>query len=177
MIIHNEPQGNRSAKIGISLDNNINYISYSANVNSYELKNGNWTLDQKSVSSHHLDIKRGNISSASFVTRGQPILHTAKVSDDWQPSIRYISRKITPTVFAESGDIIVSRIGKSAGQWCVYVGDKIPISDCLYRIKDPDGSILKKINGKRFDRALKGVATKYITITDFCSWMNLDLQN
>lgn len=177
LIIHNEPQDNRNAKTGVSLGNNINYISYSSNVNSDELKNGNWTLDKKSIAPHHLDIKRGNISSASFITRGKPILHTAKVSDDWQPSKRYISKKTTPTIFAESGDIIVSRIGKSAGQWCVYVGDKIPISDCLYRIKDPDGSIFKKINGRSFDRALKGVATKYITITDFCSWMNLDLQN
>lgn len=168
LIIYNELQNNRDAKIGNSVDDCISYTTY---INSNELKKGKWTIDNTSDNIVSLDIKRGNISSASFITRGQPILHTAKYRSDWEPSKRYISKKITPTVFAESGDIIVSRIGKSAGQWCVYKGEKIAISDCLYRIKAPDLSVINKITGKRFNRDLKGVATRYITITDFISWM------
>lgn len=169
LIIHNESQNNRHAKIGNSVND---CVSYTAHINSDDLKEGKWTLDNICDNMLSLDIKRGNISSASFITRGQSILHTAKYRTDWKPSKRYISKKITPTVFAESGDIIVSRIGKSAGQWCVYEGEKIAISDCLYRIKDPDFSIINKIKGKCYNKQLKGVATRYITITDFTSWMS-----
>lgn len=169
LIIHNESQNDRDAEIGNSIDD---CISYTAHINSNDLKEGKWTLDSTNENDVLLNIKRGNISSAFFITTGQPILHTAKYRTDWKPSKRYISKKITPIVFAESGDIIVSRIGKSAGQWCVYEGERIAISDCLYRIKDPDFSIINKIKGKCFNRQLKGVATRYITITDFTSWIS-----
>lgn len=169
LIIHNESQNNRNAQMGKSVKD---CIYYTAHIDSNDLKEGKWTLDSISNNTVSLNIKRGNISSSFFITRGQAILHTAKYRTDWKPSKRYISKKITPTVFAESGDIIVSRIGKSAGQWCVYEGEKIAISDCLYRIKDPDLSVFNKIDGKCFDRELKGVATRYITIADFISWIS-----
>lgn len=169
LIIHNTLQNIRNAKVGNTVGNNI---SYTTHISSDMLQEGNWTLDNTSDYTIPLNIKRGNISSAAFITRGQPILHTAKYCSNWKPKKRYISKKIIPTIFAESGDIIVSRIGKSAGQWCVYDGEKIAISDCLYRIKDPDKSLFNKINGKHFDRNLKGVATRYITITDFYSWVS-----
>ena len=169
LIIHNERQGKRISKVGASIGNKISYTGY---INGDTLKEGKWTLNSFCGDISSLNIKRGNISSAAFITRGQPILHTSKYSILWKPSKRYISKKIVPTVYAESGDIIVSRIGKSAGQWCVYDGEKIAISDCLFRIKDPDFTIFNKINGKQFDRTLKGVATRYITIADFCSWIN-----
>ena len=170
LIIHNKYQEKHSAKLGISVDDNI---VYNSKVDADCLKNGIWTSENFKMELPSLDIKRGNISSSEFIKRGQPILHTAKFRDDWKPSMRYISKKVIPTVFAESGDIIVSRIGKSAGQWCVYSGDKIPISDCLYCIKDPDGSVLESIKGRKFDRTLKGVATRYITMSDFISWISL----
>lgn len=172
LIIHNELQNNRNAKFGLYSYKGNNFISYTAHIESDNLKDGNWTLSSQSDKMVYLNIKRGNISSSAFITRGQPILHTAKFSTNWKPSKRFISKKVIPTVFAESGDIIVSRIGKSAGQWCVYKGEKIAISDCLYRIKDPDLSIFNKLNGKCFDKDLKGVATRYITISDFCSWIS-----
>lgn len=169
LIIHNESQNNRTTKIGYSVGS---CISYTAQIISNNLCEGKWIIDNKRNKNISLNIKRGNISSAFFITRGQPILHTAKYRTDWKPSKRYISKKVIPTIFAESGDIIVSRIGKSAGQWCVYEGEKIAISDCLYRIKDPDRAVYNKIKGKRFDGDLKGVATRYITIKDFTSWMS-----
>lgn len=176
LIIHNEPQGERNAKTGIFEGDSNNCVSYNANINSEDLKNGNWTTDKRNCPSFSLNVKRGNISSANFIAKGQSVLHTAKCNIDWKPSTRYISKKTIPTVFAETGDIVVSRIGKSAGKWCVYSGEKIPISDCLYRIKDPDGSIYKMIKGKAFNLSLKGVATRYITISDFLSWINLTAQ-
>lgn len=168
LIIHNAPQNGRKTNFGHSVGEQISYIS---SINNDDLTEGIWTLDNIKPCNISLEIKRGNISSASFITRGQPILHTAKYSSDWKPSKRYISKKTIPSVFAEAGDIIVSRIGKSAGQWCLYTGDKVAISDCLYCIKDPDGIVFKKISGKVFDKELKGVATRYITMEDFFSWI------
>ncbi|MBQ0015062.1 MAG: SAM-dependent DNA methyltransferase [Oscillospiraceae bacterium] len=170
LIIHNTLKTQYHTKIGcISED----LISYTSNINSETLKKGYWTCDNTTFVTNSLNIKRGNISSACFTSNGQPILHTAKTTNcNWSPQIKYISKDIVPTVFAESGDIIVSRIGKSAGQWCLYKGEKIAISDCLYRIKDLDTSLIKKMEGKKFDRNLKGVATRYITITDFNCWIN-----
>lgn len=116
------------------------------------------------------DFRRGNISSNLFITQGIPVLHTAKLAEDWRPSIRYIEREVPHMVYAEKGDIIVSRVGKSAGQWTVYSGDKIAISDCLFRIKDLRGQISTVLKGHRFDKPLKGVATRYITMKDFYMW-------
>lgn len=170
LIIHNISKTRYNAKVGNAIGD---LISYTTDISSKMLKDGYWTHDRTTVKRNSLDIKRGNISSAFFISRGQPILHTAKITNNsWTPGVKYISKKIIPTVFAESGDIIVSRIGKSAGQWCLYEGEKIAISDCLYRIKDPDKSLFKKINGKCFDRNLKGVATRYITIADFNYWID-----
>ena len=132
---------------------------------------GNWSSFQNATCSFKLDIKRGNISSSNFVESGFPILHTSKINIPWQPSIRYISNEIKPNIYAENGDIIVSRIGKSAGNWFLYTGEKIPVSDCLYRIKDPNGELYKKIQGKNFNLKLRGVATQYITMADFICWV------
>lgn len=90
-----------------------------------------------------------------------------------EASIRYVSEEVETSVFAEKGDILVSRIGKSAGHWCIYDGDKTPISDCLYRIKDPKGTVHEKIKGRKFNFPLKGVATRYITMDDFATWMKM----
>ncbi|MCI8557109.1 MAG: SAM-dependent DNA methyltransferase [Lachnospiraceae bacterium] len=116
------------------------------------------------------DFRRGNISSNLFITQGIPVLHTAKSAEEWKPSIRYIEKEVPHMVYAEKGDIIVSRVGKSAGQWTVYYGDKIAISDCLFRIKDLQGEIGSVLTGHRFDKPLKGVATRYITMEDFYTW-------
>lgn len=132
---------------------------------------GEWLNYSVKTPIKEFDIKRGNISSSQFISKGQEILHTAKSNIIWQPSIRYISSAGKHAVYAEYGDIIVSRIGKSAGSWCLYTGKKIPISDCLYRIKDPCGNIYKKIQGELYDLPQKGVAARYITIADFEYWI------
>ena len=139
---------------------------------SSDLLKGLWTEDSAVHPQMKIDIRRGNVSSACFREKGQAILHTSKLSDAWSPSVRYIDPSISPNTYAEAGDIIVSRIGKSAGQWYVYSGVRIPISDCLYRIKDPNGEIYRRIRDWRFTKKLRGVATRYITMSDFASWID-----
>ena len=174
LIIHNKKQEEQNTRIGVSNGKACEKIVYDSIISNDKMKKGYWTLEpeQGSNTSIILYIKRGNISSANFITKGQPILHTAKIRDKWKPSRRYISKSIKPTVFAEEGDIIVSRIGKSAGQWYVYSGNKIPISDCLFCIKDPDKLVFQKIKNRTYDKPLKGVATPYITASDFEHWVN-----
>ena len=147
-------------------------LEFVKTVSAHYLRKGRWDGSAHENCNLLLDIKRGNISSADFIKVGQPVLHTSKYDDNWYPAMRYVENGILSNAYAETGDIIVSRIGKSAGQWCLYSGPRIPISDCLYRIKDPDGTLYKKIKGKSFDRKLRGVATPYITISDFKNWIN-----
>lgn len=136
------------------------------------IREGNWYTEIRYKSNVSWDIRRGNISSQAFSDSGIPVLHTAKRSSNWKPSIRYAKNTIDTSVYAEPGDIIVSRIGKSAGQWCRYSGERMPISDCLFRIKDPDGAIASALAGKEYNLLQKGVAARYITMDDFASWYN-----
>ena len=108
-----------------------------------------------------------------FVTGGKAVLHISKKAETWIPSKRYYdSSRITPSAFVEKGDIVISRIGKSAGQWCCYSGERIAISDCLFCIRDPKGTIYEKIKGCTITPKPKGVATRYITVEDVNKWYN-----
>lgn len=137
-----------------------------------DIRAGRWCEYICSSINADIDIQRGNISSQMFCEKGTAILHTAKKSEQWEPSLRHCAVGDREPIYAEAGDIIVSRIGKAAGQWCVYEGEKVPISDCLYRIKDPTGEILNRIQGHEYDLPPKGVAARYITMNDFKSWFS-----
>lgn len=154
-------------------DNNTYKLTNKVTISQKNIRDGNWCAVNRHKTDVKWDIRRGNISSQTFSDSGVPVLHTAKQSNDWKPSIRYIKSVVDTPVYADHGDIIVSRIGKSAGQWCQYFGNRIPISDCLYRIKDPDGSIASALEGKEYNLIKKGVAVRYITVDDFMSWFFL----
>lgn len=144
-----------------------------------DIKEGKWCAQSHKNESNSLfiDCRRGNISSQDFSDNGVPVLHTSKVDNGWSPSVRHTYKVPSSPVFAEAGDIIVSRVGKSAGQWVLYGGEKIYISDCLYRIKDPDGKIAKKICGSTYALDTRGVATQYITVSDFSFWCETLITN
>jgi type I restriction enzyme M protein len=118
-----------------------------------------------------VNLKRGNISSQMFTNKGLVVLHTSRSNESWTPSKRFIARIPKNPVFVEKGDIIISRVGKSAGQWTIYDGHKALISDCLFCLKDPYGIIYGKIKGRKYDNIIRGVAVQYITQNDFISWI------
>lgn len=155
-------------------NNKGNYeIQKSAVIKQEHVRNGKWDLNIiKKCNNQELDFRRGTISSNYFIERGIPVLHTAKAAVNWKPQIRYIKESPRKKVYADHGDIIVSRIGKSAGLWCIHSGNKMLISDCLFCIKDSDGKLAKKMSGKEYSYVVKGVATQYITISDFKAWYN-----
>lgn len=147
-------------------------ISQATSISQEMIRSGNWNGHFPSCSKNFFYFRRGNISSQYFVDKGIAILHTAKTSEPWKPTIRYISTPHPNAVYAEPGDIVISRIGKSAGKWFRYGGPRILISDCLYVLRDTDGCIFRKIAGKQYPYSPKGVAVKYITMSDFSSWIN-----
>jgi len=146
-------------------------IQKEALISSKDLLLGNW-VGIKANTKCKLNIKRGNISSQMFKNSGTPILHTAKKAVNWFPSVRFIDHCPPNGIFVEEGDIIVSRIGASAGQWCLYKGESRVITDCLYRVKDFDGQVYKKIKNSYYNGIIRGVATSYITMEDFSNWYN-----
>ena len=117
-------------------------------------------------------IRRGNISSHYFTDKGMPILHIAKLAEEWIPSTRYVTEVNETAVYANSGDIIISRIGKSAGRWYKYKGSRMPISDCLFVIPDNDNTIENVLAGHEYPYNHRGVATKYITKSDIAMWFD-----
>jgi len=74
--------------------------------------------------------------------------------------------------YVMSGDIIINRIGKNAGYWTKYSGEKQLVSDCLIVIRG--GKQLEEfltchsVEG-RLVVPIRGVATKYISISDLTS--------
>jgi len=110
-------------------------------------------------------IKQGGVSSNCFADAAETeILHTSGKSSDWKPILK---RSIIPTnrkcVIAEKGDIIISRIGASAGQKCVYSGEPKYISDCLFVIKSPPSEVRKRIYALDLTMLVKGLSTPFIS--------------
>lgn len=121
---------------------------------------------------------RGNISSAFFSKKQTEakVLHCSNYKGGmWSPSSRSIPKNILKNrelKYAQEGDIIINRIGKSAGYWCKYNGPKIPVSDCLIVIKKSNDSYihesLRRLSNKygQLNTLVKGVSTQYISMSD-----------
>jgi len=150
-------------------NNNLS-ISKGKIIKQKNIRCGQW-LYNNNINILGIEIKRGNISSQMFCKKGIRVLHTSKQNNYWIPSTRYIKKKPKNPIYVKFGDILISRIGKSAGQWTVYMGEKTIISDCLFCLKDDSGQIYKKIRDRRYNNIIRGVATPYITIKDFISWI------
>jgi type I restriction-modification system DNA methylase subunit len=151
--------------------------------NSYEIKHDNilqgcWS---NNVLYEKVDFKinRGNISSNMFSEKGIEVLHTSKKSSPWQPSLRYIKKGLNTSnsIIAEKGDLIISRIGSSAGCLCLYEGDPKYITDCLMLIKSPNKQLIKHIQNLNLRSLVKGVSTPHITVSDIYDLYNSTYNN
>lgn len=121
-------------------------------------------------------IYRGSISSAYFSSTGNAILHCSScfLEGQWTPSNHYCNGiKPKQNKYVRKGDIIVNRIGKHAGYWAQYEGERKLISDCLIVIRSDkcikDFLLKHSING-RLQIPIKGVATKYVSIKDLLDY-------
>ena len=150
-------------------------ISKASIIAQHYIKDGCWLEQTNDLTvTMSLDIKRGNISSHFFSEPRNSIriLHTSKYDDDWSASLQYIKTLPVSAIFAEDGDIIISRIGKSAGCWYEYHGNAIAISDCLFRIGKPPAYVKAAMAGQRYTGVIRGVSTPYITKSDIHNWLS-----
>jgi type I restriction enzyme M protein len=171
IIKKNAPRKRTTFFINIQLVNGVNHITKTESLLQKNIQNGYWSFNEyHTYEINNYDIKRGSISSQLFSNSGIPVLHTAKSQNQWVPSVRFIPSNPKNEVYAETGDIVISRVGRSAGQWYVHEGERILISDCLYRLKDPNGIFADKLKKRKYGFPTKGVATQYITIKDFLGW-------
>lgn len=119
-------------------------------------------------------INQGKISSQNFSDDGViEVLHTSKYSTHWKPSIRLV-KTLTSSEYicASDGDILISRIGASAGQKCIYHGKSKYISDCLLIIKKPSLEVTKQIMDLDLTTLVSGLSTPHITATSIYNFYN-----
>lgn len=156
-------------------------ISHAYTLSHTAIENGVWsnTLPVPVVP-NDLILFRGNISSKFFRDTGDEILHCSSsfYRNHWHPGIRQCDvSTIAHPKFAKRGDVIINRIGRSAGYWCLYHGKKRLVSDCIIVISSPSKdtiATLQKIsNNYRLLVPLRGVSTQYITMADIVSEINL----
>lgn len=152
-------------------------ISYSYTLPQTTIESGIWCkTTEKTTPIDNLHIFRGNISSKAFLNTGDAILHCSSnfFRNYWHPSIRKCDGStITHPKFAKRGDIVINRIGRSAGYWCIYYGKKCLVSDCIIVVSSPSKMIVESLRrisvNHRLDVPLRGVSTQYITIEDIIS--------
>lgn len=119
------------------------------------------------------NIKQGSISSQDFADVGEEVLHTGKRCISWNPTIRYA--QLSPNrsyTMVEDGDIIISRIGASAGQKCLYTGKQKYISDCLFVIKTKTKEITNQIMNLDLEPLVGGLSTPHLTATNIIGLYN-----
>ena len=139
---------------------------------------GNWSEKAQVYNDMKLAIHQGTISSQMFCEEGVEILHTGKKTSNWQPSIRHTTvPNNKKCIVAEPGDILISRIGTSAGQKCIYQGPPRYISDCLLIIKSPPTPIATQIMDMDFFSLVSGLSTPHITANSIMRFLMSHLQH
>jgi len=151
-------------------------ITFSGDIEPERIRNGIWdkqsTFTLNEPKHNVTDIFRGNISSSFFSDTGEKVLHCSSLFPDgkWTPSIHYCQNVDLETQkVAKDGDILINRIGKSAGFWVKYHGSKCLVSDCIIVISGGIGIeayLDRHSTNGRIILPIKGVATKYISISD-----------
>lgn len=160
----------------------MNFGSWSLNntreIPLTQIASGEWLI-MNCASDLHLNIFRGSISSQFFSKEGESILHSSNVINNgaWQPSIRNCTGvPDRHKKYAESGDIIINRIGKKAGAWSVHSGSKCLVSDCVIVIPHPGKALLEKIEAYSQNGVLLvsklGVSTPYVSLKEISDLLN-----
>lgn len=113
-------------------------------------------------------IVQGKIHSNEFTESGIEVLHTSKMAENWTPSIRYTdlvddNKKLLKV---KSGDIIISRVGVSAGAIHEYDGEEKLVSDCLLVIKAPSETVRSRILAMDLKKIVTGLSTPHITASN-----------
>ena len=134
-----------------------------------------WNWDNVVYDCRDFDINRGRISSNCFSDTGSNVLHSsAKKEENWSPSLRMFDLSKTDQtriVYATVGDILINRVGRDAGYWCVNDLEEVAVSDCLIVIHKPTDGVKKALERKsdssgRLKIPLRGVSARFVTRQD-----------
>ena len=148
----------------------INYVEI---IDSKDIISGCWQNSNSdfSVNSEFM-IFRGKICSSEFLDDGQrKIYHCSSLIEDgiWKPSVKK-TNEVSSTRVTEIGDVLVNRIGKKAGYWCICNKKGYYVSDCIIVIKNPSKKCIRQLEkesvGGRLNIPLRGVSTQYVTEND-----------
>lgn len=145
-------------------------ISASRKVGRQNIRTGNWLGREMLKEGEALNIYRGNLHSKEFTNTGNLVLHCAAVGKDgiWKPSIRHTNQ--VDKRRAQVGDIIINRVGRSAGYWCINDEPNIMVSDCIIVIHNCEEQVIKMLEQKSINNRLHipiyGTTTQYITVRD-----------
>ncbi len=170
-------QAGDSTQIGDAFFENERWrVVFSSNTCKERMLDGIWVESMKPISlvekENVENIFRGNISSAFFSTKGERVLHCSSIFENgvWRPSQCYCEGILDNNrKYAQAGDILINRIGKNAGFWSKYHGEKQLVSDCIIVVRgksDLESFFNKHSVHGRLIVPVKGVATKYISIKD-----------
>lgn len=170
----------RDAQSGIAVYKDPKWsISCRQTIPSADIMLGLWVVSNLSIvakEKKEIDsIYRGNISSAYFSTDGDEILHCSSTFEHgvWVPLLCHCENYPKENAkYVHDGDIIINRIGRSAGFWTRYVGERKLVSDCLIVVHGGTGieeHLRQYSRNGQLGIPLKGVATKYISISDVLS--------
>jgi tRNA1(Val) A37 N6-methylase TrmN6 len=110
----------------------------------------------------NVDIKRGRRSKHFLRKLGVGFFHTSSFPKELSDGIDLISSELRDDIVAESGDILIARVGKRCiGRVTIVKSGKQIISDCVFRIRAPDVfqiSIWKELISKRGQDCLRAIA-------------------
>lgn len=153
-------------------------LDKSCNVDPLKIASGDWLADND-ASAPGIDIFRGSISSQYFSKIGEPVLHCSSVFTNgvWKPAIRNCAGiKESQKKYAESGDVLINRVGRNAAAWIEYSGPTCLISDCIIVIKHPTEAILNKLikhsNIGILQISRLGVSTPYVSSTEIINLLS-----
>lgn len=144
------------------------------------IKSGAWWPQLANHTAHTAKLCRGNISSNHFRVSGSKVLHcAAKKEGPWEPSIRYYDSQLVErnVVLANQNDVLVNRIGKAAGFWCIHAHDPIPVSDCIIIVRDPSPQTIAALEASsqadgRLNVPIRGLSTPYISSEDILNLLH-----
>lgn len=170
LVIKKETNYSNTATQVYDMDENFG-IHWRKRISYHCMSRGEWT-EPSQKNDDLFSIKRGNICSSDFSEEGECVLHNSKTASPWTPSVRHVRRSsdvLKKCIQAYDGDIIIARVGKSAGVKCIYHGKSAYVSDQLLVVTCSDERIANNIMKMDLTDAVKGLSVKYITMDDIYS--------
>lgn len=161
--------------------NNDWVINYVGIIDSKNIISGCWDniINHFNINSNVL-IFRGKVCSSKFQENGkEKIYHCSSLIENgvWKPLVKK-TNEVSRNKVTEKGDILVNRIGKKAGYWCICNKKGYLVSDCIIVIRNASKKCIEMLEKNsvagRLNVPLRGVSTQYVTKNDLQLLLGMD---